>query len=118
MNISFPLRAAEGAHHPADFDILGMKLGMNIAEIEAAIKASDPSLKTMVQKQPLTGVNDGLANIPVVGKLARSSIQTVGGPADCTSPSSRPNRARRTPSTATRAFPPGSNHPWTRRCNS
>jgi hypothetical protein len=79
MGISSPLRVAEGAPDPVGFDILGMKLGMSVAQIEAAIKAYDPSLRTMVQKQPLTGVNDGLADIPVVGKFARSSIQTVGG---------------------------------------
>lgn len=79
IDISSPLRAAEGAPNPAGFDILGIKLGMSVAEVEAAIKASNPSLRTIVQKQPLTGVNDGLADIPVVGKLARSSIQTVGG---------------------------------------
>jgi hypothetical protein len=79
MEIGSPLRAAQGAPNPAGFDILGMKLGMSVEQIEAAIKAFNPSLRTMVQKEPLTGVKDGLAVIPVVGKLARTSIQTVGG---------------------------------------
>ena len=79
IGIGSPLLAAQGAPNPAGFDIVGMKLGMSVAEIEAAIKAYNPSLRTMVQKQQLTGVNDGLADIPVVGKFARSSIQNVGG---------------------------------------
>lgn len=79
MEISSPLRAGEGAPNPAEFDILGMKLGMSVEQIDAAIKAYNSSLRTIVQKQQLTGVNDGLADIPVVGKFARPSIQTVGG---------------------------------------
>jgi hypothetical protein len=39
INIGSPLRAAEAAHDPTGFDILGMKLGMSAAEIQAAIKA-------------------------------------------------------------------------------
>jgi hypothetical protein len=44
MHVSSPLRAAEAAPDPAGFDILGMKLGMSVAQIEAAIKAYNPSL--------------------------------------------------------------------------
>jgi hypothetical protein len=39
----FPLSAA-ATPNPAGFDILGMKLGMSVAQIEAAIKAYNPSL--------------------------------------------------------------------------
>jgi hypothetical protein len=42
--ISSPLMAAEASPEPAGFDILGMKLGMSVAEIETAIKAHNPQL--------------------------------------------------------------------------
>ena len=44
------LEAAAAAPDPTGFDILGMKLGMSVAEIEAAIKAYDPSLKVSMTK--------------------------------------------------------------------
>ena len=48
--ISSPLSAAVAAPAPAGFDILGMKLGMSVAQIEAAIRAYDPSLTIVVTK--------------------------------------------------------------------
>src|SRR5271156_6356977 len=55
IEISSPLRAAEPAPASASFDILGMKLGMSVEEIEAAIKAHDPSLVIRMNKVPITG---------------------------------------------------------------
>jgi hypothetical protein len=51
--ISSPLSGAAATPNPAGFDILRMKLGMSVAQIEAAIKAHDPSLKIIVIEQPL-----------------------------------------------------------------
>ena len=48
--ISSPLRAEEAAPDPTGFDILGMKLGMSVAEIQAAIRAHDPLLTMNVTK--------------------------------------------------------------------
>jgi hypothetical protein len=52
MGISSSPRAAEGAPDPAGFDILGMRLGMSVAEIEAAIKAYNPSLTIGIRNFP------------------------------------------------------------------
>ena len=51
-DIGSPLRAAEAAPDPAGFDILGMKLGMSVADIQAAIKAYNPSLKIITSQGP------------------------------------------------------------------
>src|ERR1700723_3044539 len=48
--VGSPPKAAEPAPDPAGFDILGMKLGMSVEEIQAAIKACDPSLKIILAK--------------------------------------------------------------------
>jgi DNA-binding transcriptional MerR regulator len=61
INIGSPLRAAEAAPDPAGFDILGMKLGMSIADIQAAIKAHDPALPMMIIKAAQDSQNTILA---------------------------------------------------------
>lgn len=53
IEMSSPLRAAEAAPNPAGFDILGMKLGMSVEEIQAAIRAYNPSLTITVSKVAL-----------------------------------------------------------------
>ena len=60
MEIGSPLRAAEGAPNPAGFDILGMKLGMSVEQIEAAIKAYNPSLT-------ISSTDYGISNPDVSG---------------------------------------------------
>jgi hypothetical protein len=53
--ISSPLWAADAAHGAAGFDILGMKLGMSVPEIEAAIKAYDPAREISRVKNQIDG---------------------------------------------------------------
>jgi hypothetical protein len=53
------LKAAEPAPDPAGFDILGMKLGMTAGEIEAAIKAYNPSLDIITTSVPITEITSG-----------------------------------------------------------
>jgi hypothetical protein len=50
---SSPLAAAAATPNPAGFDILGMKLGMSVAQIEAAIRAYSPTLQMTTFKVPI-----------------------------------------------------------------
>lgn len=85
MEISSPLRAAQGASNPAGFDIVGMKLGMSVTEIEAAIRAHDPSLPIDIRKQPIGDQNLGVgkfmeilsAGPPYMGGLPAHEIISV-----------------------------------------
>jgi len=51
--------AAQAASVPAGFDILGMKLGMSIEEIQAAIKAHDPTLEIIITEGTMGLLNSG-----------------------------------------------------------
>jgi hypothetical protein len=85
MGISPPLRAAQGTPNPAGFDIVGMKLGMSVTEIEAAIKAHNPSLPIDIRKQPIGDQNLGVgkfmeilsAGPPYMGGLPAQEIISV-----------------------------------------
>jgi hypothetical protein len=66
MDISSPLRAAQGAPNPAGFDILGMKLGMSVAEIEAAINAYNPSLTKGIANFPTSNPKFGVGKPKLV----------------------------------------------------
>jgi hypothetical protein len=79
MDISSPLRAAQGAPNPAGFDILGMKLGMSVAEIQAAIKAHNPSLPIDIRKQPINDQKLGVGKFMEI--LAAGPPYTGGLPA-------------------------------------
>jgi hypothetical protein len=83
IDTSSPLRAAEAAPDPAGFDILGMKLGMSVAQIEAAIKAYNPSFRiaTLKDKVPIQRVRAGSDDIFGVGEFAQSiqATPTSGG---------------------------------------
>ena len=65
---------------PAGFDILGMKLGMTVEEIEGAINAYDPSLKIRVDKVLITGArvngSDELRNFGVA-KFVQLFVRTA-----------------------------------------
>lgn len=69
MEISSPLRAGEGAPNPAEFDILGMKLGMSVEQIEAAIKAYNPALT-------ISSTDYGISN-PEVNGGKRKSVHFI-----------------------------------------
>lgn len=43
IHVSSPLRAADATSDPAGFDVLRMKPGMSVVEIETAIKANNPA---------------------------------------------------------------------------
>jgi hypothetical protein len=79
MEISSPLRAAQGPSNPAGFDILGMKLGMSVTEIEAAIKAHNPSLPIDIRKQPINDLKLGVGKFMEI--LAAGPPYTGGLPA-------------------------------------
>jgi hypothetical protein len=78
VEIGSPLGAAQGAPNPAGFDILGMKLGMSVAQIEAAIKAYDPTLTINITQEAITDQRVG------VGKLVQSvhAVHRSTGPFD------------------------------------
>ena len=75
MGISSPPRAAEGEPDPAGFDILGIKLGMSVAEIETAIKAYNPSLKMGISNFPTSN-----PEMIGVGKLKSVQFLSAGQP--------------------------------------
>jgi hypothetical protein len=79
IDISSPLRAAQGASNPAGFDIVGMKLGMSVAEIQAAIKAHNPSLPIDIRKQPINDQKLGVGKFMEI--LAAGPPYTGGLPA-------------------------------------
>lgn len=76
MYVDSPLRAAEATPDPAGFDILGMKLGMSVEEIQAAIKAHNPALKITMTKIPITNVNDGTGARLMVSTFVQVASQT------------------------------------------
>lgn len=106
MEIGSPLGAAQGAPNPAGFDILGMKLGMSVEQIEAAIKAHSPSLPIDIRKQPIYDPKLGVGKFMDI--LAAGPPYTGGLPAqeiiEVAFTMTQPSRAfyivRRTP------FPP------------
>jgi len=58
--VGSPLEAAAAAPDPAGFDILGMKLGMTVEEIEGVIKAYNPDLNIYMDQIPTDqGLGDG-----------------------------------------------------------
>jgi hypothetical protein len=69
MKIGSPLRATEGTPNPAGFDILGMKLGMSVEQIEAAIKAYNPSLT-------ISSADYGISN-PEIGVGKHKSVHFI-----------------------------------------
>ncbi|HEX3885413.1 MAG TPA: hypothetical protein VHW66_22355 [Stellaceae bacterium] len=71
-----PPRAADAAPDPAGFDILGMKLGMSVEEIQAAIKAHNPALDIMMTKIPITEVIDAQGTRLGVGTFVQFAAQS------------------------------------------
>lgn len=71
MGISSPLRVAEGAPDPAGFDILGMKLGMSVAQIEAAIRAYNPALEMRIDKKQLNDQRLGVGKFVQIVQASR-----------------------------------------------
>lgn len=79
MEISSPLRAGEGAPNPAEFDILGMKLGMSVEQIEAAIKAYDPTLLIRIDKKPLTDKRLGVGKFVQIVQANHRGSEALEG---------------------------------------
>jgi hypothetical protein len=79
MEIGSPLGAAQGAPNPAGFDILGMKLGMSVAEIEAAIKAYNPALTIRIDKKPLTDKRLGVGKFIQLVQASRPGSKALEG---------------------------------------
>jgi hypothetical protein len=79
MEIGSPLRAAEGSPNPAGFDILGMKLGMSVAQIESAIKAYDPTLVIRIDKKPLTDQRLGVGKFVQIVQASHPGSEALEG---------------------------------------
>jgi hypothetical protein len=65
VGISLPPGTAGATPDPASFDILGMKLGMSVEEIEAAIKAYNPSLPVLISRPVIADKRLGDGNVVV-----------------------------------------------------
>ncbi|MBL8225548.1 MAG: hypothetical protein JNM50_09470 [Chromatiales bacterium] len=63
----------------ADFDIVGLKLGMTQDQVVAAIKAHDPGLK-VVSVQSAFGYSDGTQQLQTPPFLSRIEARAAGGP--------------------------------------
>jgi hypothetical protein len=77
IDISSPLKAAEGAPNPAGFDILGMKLGMSVAEIEAAIKAYNPAFEMRIDKKPVRDQRLGVGKFVQIVQASRRGSDVI-----------------------------------------
>jgi hypothetical protein len=84
--IGSPLSAAAATPNPAGFDVLGMKLGMSVAQIEAAIRAYNPSFKMVLTNVPIvlydqalgtSGVSESIQSLDARGQPPGSSAEAI-----------------------------------------